>query len=64
MRVHAVFQDEDYPTVLVAIFVEYPTAFIREFFENIANLKYPKSKIDLFIHYAVSRISSVRSPHL
>ncbi len=39
---------------MLAIFIEYPTAFIKEYFEQIAALKYPKEKIDLFIHYVVS----------
>ncbi|XP_071946105.1 procollagen-lysine,2-oxoglutarate 5-dioxygenase 1-like isoform X2 [Antedon mediterranea] len=43
-------EDEDLPKVLVAIFIEQPTPFLNQFFENILNLDYPKSKIDLFIH--------------
>ena len=39
---------------MMAIFFEQPTPFIEEFFDNIVNLTYPKSQIDLFIHYAVS----------
>ncbi|ESO95748.1 hypothetical protein LOTGIDRAFT_188441 [Lottia gigantea] len=43
-------KESDYPTVLIGIFIEHPTAFLREFFEDILNLAYPKSKIDLYIH--------------
>ena len=38
----------------MAIFLEQPTPFIEEFLDNIVNLTYPKTQIDLFIHYAVS----------
>lgn len=48
-----VLQDEDLPTVFAAIFIEHKTAFIEDFFQHIADLTYPKKKIDLFIHYAV-----------
>ena len=38
------------PQVVMAIFIEKPTPFLEEFFGKIANLNYPKDKIDLFIH--------------
>ncbi|KAK7471385.1 hypothetical protein BaRGS_00035991 [Batillaria attramentaria] len=38
------------PTILMGLFVEQPTPFIREFFRRIAALNYPKRKIGLFIH--------------
>lgn len=41
---------DDFPSILMGLFVEYPTPFIREFFKNIAALNYPKNKIDLFVH--------------
>ncbi|XP_070560691.1 procollagen-lysine,2-oxoglutarate 5-dioxygenase 1-like [Ptychodera flava] len=41
---------DNYPDVLMAIFVEQPTPFIKEFFKTIADLSYPKKKIDIFIH--------------
>lgn len=47
-------QDDEYPTVLVSLFFEQPTPFAEDFLERIANLKYPKSRIDLFIHNKVS----------
>ena len=43
-------QDDEFPTVLVSLFFEQPTPFVEEFLERIANLKYPKSRIDLFVH--------------
>lgn len=47
-------QDEDLPQVFMGLFVEHPTAFLEEFFNNIAGLAYPKEKIDLILHYSVS----------
>ncbi|KAK7094083.1 procollagen-lysine,2-oxoglutarate 5-dioxygenase 1-like [Littorina saxatilis] len=41
---------EDYPTLLLGLFLEQPTPFIREFFQHIAALNYPKDRIDLYIH--------------
>lgn len=46
-------QTQDYPTVLVGLFLEQPTPFIREFFQHIAALNYPKNKIDMYIHNKV-----------
>ncbi|CAH1775740.1 unnamed protein product [Owenia fusiformis] len=45
-------KEEDHPKVLLSIFIERPTPFIKEFFEKVAALKYPKSRIDIFLHYA------------
>jgi len=46
--------DEDnFPRVFMAIFIEFPTAFIEDFFQNIAALDYPKKRVDLMVHYAV-----------
>lgn len=41
---------ENYPNVLIGLFVERPTPFIPEFFTRISRLDYPKEKIDLFIN--------------
>ena len=51
------FQEVDYPTIFMAIFIEYPTPFIEEFFEKIQQLSYPKFKIDLLLHKVVSLYS-------
>ena len=42
------------PTMMMGIFVERPTPFLREFLENIAALDYPKQRMDVLIHSAVS----------
>jgi len=44
---------DNFPRVFLAIFIEFPTVFIEDFFENIAALDYPKKRMDLLIHYAV-----------
>lgn len=41
---------DDFPTILLGLFVEQPTPFIHEFFQTIAALNYPKSKMDLLVH--------------
>ncbi|GFR84006.1 procollagen-lysine,2-oxoglutarate 5-dioxygenase [Elysia marginata] len=43
-------KEADYPLVQVALFIEFPTPFIREFFQRVSNLIYPKSNINLYIH--------------
>lgn len=42
--------EENLPTVMVALFIEKATPFIEEWFETIAKLNYPKQNMDLFIH--------------
>ena len=45
--------EDNYPRVFMAIFIEFPTVFMEDFFENIAALDYPKKRMDVLIHYAV-----------
>lgn len=52
-------QDDKYPTVMAAVFVEQPTPFIEEFFEKLKDQVYPKSKINLFIHNTVSNFGYI-----
>ncbi|CAG5117998.1 unnamed protein product, partial [Candidula unifasciata] len=47
-------KEADYPTVLIALFVEQATPFLREFFQRVASLDYPKDKIDVYIHNNVN----------
>ncbi|XP_060591143.1 procollagen-lysine,2-oxoglutarate 5-dioxygenase 1-like [Ruditapes philippinarum] len=42
--------EEDYPSIVLGVFVEHPTPFLREALQKIAALDYPKQKIDFFIH--------------
>lgn len=44
------YQPEDYPKILVAVFVEIPTPFFSEFFQRLVALDYPKEKMDVMIH--------------
>jgi hypothetical protein len=47
-------KEEDYPSIVLGVFVEHPTPFLREALQKIAALDYPKQKIDFFIHSSVS----------
>lgn len=42
--------EQNLPTVMLALFIEKATPFIEEWFDLIAKLNYPKEKMDLFIH--------------
>ncbi|XP_068199821.1 procollagen-lysine,2-oxoglutarate 5-dioxygenase 2 isoform X2 [Antennarius striatus] len=43
-------QLNEYPNVLVGVFIEQPTPFLPEFFQQLLTLDYPKDKIKLFVH--------------
>ncbi|UJR36254.1 hypothetical protein I4U23_028985 [Adineta vaga] len=45
--------NEQWPMVYIAIFIEYPTPFLREYYEKIFNLTYPKNRLGIFIHNQV-----------
>jgi len=45
--------------VYIAIFIEYPTPFLREYFEKIFNLTYPKNRLAIFIHNQVKNINYI-----
>lgn len=40
----------EWPTVLLALFIESPTPFLLEVLEKVTQLDYPKDKISLWIH--------------
>lgn len=42
--------EDDLPTILLALFIEKPTPFTEEFLEKAYLIKYPKEKLHLFIH--------------
>ncbi|KAJ8021793.1 Procollagen-lysine,2-oxoglutarate 5-dioxygenase 1 [Holothuria leucospilota] len=46
-------QEKDYPTVMIALFIEQNSPFIDDYFNSIEDLEYPKDKIHLFIHVNV-----------
>lgn len=43
------FQNNNLPTVMMAIFIEQATPFLEEFFNLIYETEYPKSKIHLLL---------------
>ncbi|XP_059498697.1 multifunctional procollagen lysine hydroxylase and glycosyltransferase LH3-like isoform X1 [Stegostoma tigrinum] len=43
-------QDEDYPQVLIAVFILQPTPFLPEFLKRLAALEYPLEQRTLFIY--------------
>ncbi|XP_053198466.1 procollagen-lysine,2-oxoglutarate 5-dioxygenase 2 isoform X2 [Scomber japonicus] len=43
-------QLQDYPNVLVGVFIEQPTPFLPEFFQRLLTLDYPKDKLKVFVH--------------
>lgn len=46
-------KEEEYPKILMGLFIEKPTPFIPEFLKRMLLLDYPKKRMDLFIHNAV-----------
>lgn len=58
MRDVILLQPEDFPQVMIGIFFDETTPFADVFFENVAKLIYPKDKVDIFIHYSVSRLGT------
>lgn len=43
------------PLVYVAVFIEHATPFMEEFLQRLSTLKYPTTRIRLFIHNNVRR---------
>ncbi|KAL5965614.1 Procollagen-lysine2-oxoglutarate 5-dioxygenase 1 [Taenia solium] len=46
-------QTEDYPVVMLGVFIVRPTPFLEPFFKRLANLDYPKSRIHLTTFCAI-----------
>ncbi|TWW70908.1 Procollagen-lysine,2-oxoglutarate 5-dioxygenase 2 [Takifugu flavidus] len=40
----------EFPSVLVGVFIEKPTPFLPEFFQRLLSLDYPKDRLKLFVH--------------
>lgn len=47
-------EEDHLPIVLLGVFVEQATPFFEEMLEKVYDLKYPKSRIHLYVHNAVS----------
>uniref|UniRef100_A0A8C7G476 Procollagen-lysine, 2-oxoglutarate 5-dioxygenase 2 n=1 Tax=Oncorhynchus kisutch TaxID=8019 RepID=A0A8C7G476_ONCKI len=45
-----VFFKQEYPTVMVGVFIEQPTPFLSQFFQRLVTLDYPKDKLNVFVH--------------
>ena len=43
-----------WPTILLAVFIERPSPFLTEVLERLTLLDYPKEKMSLLVHNAVS----------
>ncbi len=54
--IHLPTDRAEWPSVTLAVFIEQPTPFLPEVLEKISQLDYPKDKITLWVHNAVSYI--------
>ena len=52
---------ETWPTVILAVFIERPSPFLTEMLERVALLNYPKDKMTLLVHNAVSSVLCYKS---
>ena len=43
-----------WPVVVLAVFIEKPSPFLAEMLERVTQLDYPKNRMSLFVHNAVS----------
>ena len=46
-------QAEDLPRVYVALFIDKPTPFVSLYLKGVEELKYPKDKMDVYLHNMV-----------
>eukprot|EP00111_Clytia_hemisphaerica_P018349 TCONS_00054259-protein len=46
-------KEEDWPTILIGLFIPEPTPFVQSYLRHISSQRYPKSKIDIFLHSVV-----------
>ena len=49
IKYYCILKPEEYPVVVVAIFVETATPFMEEFWKKFVDLVYPKEQFHLFI---------------
>ncbi len=47
---------KQWPMVYIALFIEYPTPFLREYFEKLMKITYPKNRLGILIHNQVKLI--------
>ena len=53
----------DWPMVYIALFIEYPTPFLQEYFEKIMKITYPKQRLGIMIHNHVRLTSASLDRH-
>lgn len=41
---------QQWPNILIGLYIPAPTPFVSSYLEQISNLEYPKDKIDIFLH--------------
>ncbi|XP_049607996.1 procollagen-lysine,2-oxoglutarate 5-dioxygenase 1 isoform X2 [Syngnathus scovelli] len=60
-------KENEYPLVMIGIFIQQPTPFISVFFERLLKLQYPKNRLKLFIfnkeHHHEREVSSFLQDH-
>lgn len=47
-----------WPMVYIGLFIEFPTPFLREYFEKIQKITYPKQRLGIFVHNLVSSFTN------
>ncbi|CAF3679853.1 unnamed protein product [Rotaria sordida] len=55
---------KQWPMVYIALFIEYPTPFLREYFEKIIKITYPKQRLGILIHNQVEYHKNITEQYL
>ncbi|CAF3598495.1 unnamed protein product [Adineta steineri] len=53
-----------WPIVYIALFIEYPTPFLREYFEKIMKITYPKQRMGVLVHNHVEYHKNITEQYL
>ncbi|CAF2076350.1 unnamed protein product [Rotaria magnacalcarata] len=53
-----------WPMVYIGLFIEFPTPFLREYFEKIMKLTYPKQRLSILIHNQVEYHKNITEQYL
>ncbi|CAF3851853.1 unnamed protein product [Rotaria sp. Silwood1] len=53
-----------WPMVYITLFIEYPTPFLREYFEKIMKITYPKQRLSILIHNQVEYHKNITEQYL
>nr|XP_057906612.1 procollagen-lysine,2-oxoglutarate 5-dioxygenase 1 isoform X2 [Doryrhamphus excisus] len=49
LRPLASLKEDEYPLVVIGVFIQQPTPFVAVFFERLVKLQYPKNRLQLFV---------------